>query len=133
MKRIIMLTLLIVAVVAIAASSNPAEKTELQNPADYIMYIGWSGTGTGAWQRFEIYYDRDTRTFEGKWWYDNAHCGWIEGKAVKDIDDVGVIGEGRFGGDYAGAWEGTFYFRGECFGKTWAKTYPPGDGKFYGM
>jgi hypothetical protein len=133
MKKVVTLALLIVAAAAIAASSAPGDAEMDQNSNDRIMYIYWSGHGTGAWQRFEIYYDRDTRTFEGKWWYDNTHCGWIEGKAVKDIDDAGVIGEGRFGGDYAGAWEGTFYFRGECFGKTWAKTDPPGDGEFYGM
>lgn len=133
MKKVVNLTLLMMAV-AIAASSSVHRGAQIdQNSNDRLMYIYWSGTGTGAWQRFEIYYDRDARTFEGKWRYDNAHCGWIEGEAYEEIGSVGVKGKGRFGGDYAGDWDGTFYFRGECFGKTWAKTYPPGDGEFYGM
>ncbi len=133
MKKIITLTIMTMAVLAIAGQSAPVDETAV-NPevGNALTTIYWSGTGTGAWQTFEIYYDTETGTFEGKWWYDDSHEGWIKGAATAEIIG-GVTGKGTFGGDYAGAWSGTFYFRGECFGKTWGKSDPPGDGEFKGI
>jgi hypothetical protein len=134
MKRILMLVLFTIVAVGTAASSAPPIADPNQDASNSVMYMYWSGRGTGAWQRFEIYYYPRSRTFEGRWWYDDdTHSGWIDGEAYEDIGGVGVRGRGHFGGDYAGAWDGTFYFRGECFGKTWAKTDPPGDGEFRGI
>lgn len=133
MKRIIVSSILVCMAVGFAASSAPRGDYNASANQVELMYIYWSGEGTGAWQRFEIYYYPESRAFEGRWWYDDAHSGWIKGEAYEDIGNVGVKGKGRFGGDYGGAWDGTFYFRGECFGKTWAKSYPPGDGEFWGI
>lgn len=132
MKRILMLGLLIAAALAVAASSAPADNQVDPEPIDELLYISWSGEGTGAWREFEIYYNPRTGEFEGKWRYDDTHRGWIKGKAVLGTP-TSVFGKGEFGGDYAGRWEGMFYFRGICFGKTWARTDPPGDGEFKGI
>ncbi|NLI99452.1 hypothetical protein GX441_12475 [bacterium] len=132
MKKIMTAFLTTTAGLLLAASSDPVGKTRIAPVDDNIMYVSWSGEGTGAWQKFEIYYDMETGLFEGKWWYDDEHSGTIKGAATAEIPG-GVTGKGRFGGDYAGAWTGTFYFRGICFGKTWAKSDPPGDGEFKGI
>jgi len=132
MKRILMLGLLVAAALAVAATSAPADNQVDTESNNKLLYISWTGEGTGAWREFEIRYDTKTGVFEGKWRYDNAHCGWIKGAAIAEIPG-GVKAKGCFGGDYAGDWEGTFYFRGICFGKTWAKSEPPGDGKFKGI
>lgn len=133
MNKTLCLALLTAAGLSFAAATAPGDNQVDTQTKNQILYISWSGTGTGAWQEFEIYYDPQTRTFEGKWFYEGEHRGWIQGRAVEDIGNFGVIGEGTFGGDYSGKWKGTFYFRGECFGETHAHSEPPGDGRFHGI
>jgi hypothetical protein len=132
MKKIVSVALILLAVGLIAAASDLTESKAVQEPDDSLMYMYWSGHGTGAWREFEIYYYPQTRLFEGRW-SNGERRGWIRGEAVENIDNVGVIGAGTFGGDWSGTWKGTFYFRGECFGETRATTFPPGSGTFWGI
>jgi hypothetical protein len=127
MKRIIMLTLLIAAGVAFAASSgSEGEVSKLTTTNQPLVIYCWEGEGTPIWTHFEIYYHQDPASLVGRmwgtWWRGDELGGWIEGRGYPDPtapSDNWIAGEGTFGGDDQGGWQGTFILNRECWGAVW--------------
>lgn len=127
MKKVAMLALLVAVGVALAAVTEPVEKNIDPNINDQPLVIYcWEGSGTPIWDRFEIYYHQDPASIVGRmwgtWWRGEELGGWIEGRGYPDPTapaENWIIGEGIFGGDDQGGWEGTFVLNERCWGSVW--------------
>lgn len=132
MKKALSIALLLMVVAAFAASSAPTQvaigpTSNLQDP------YCWCGVSTGPWETFEIHFDVGTGYMWGSW-YKCGSVGWIEGFGEPDPDGLGAnwyIGEGIFGGDDDGVWQGTFVLDWECWG-TVSSPDQPVIGEFHG-
>ena len=132
MKRLLLIAMLLIVGAAFAASSAPTQVAigPTSDPQALNPHC-WCGEATGPWETFEIYFDPGTGYMWGSW-YKGTTGGWIEGFGGPDPAGESAdwyIGEGIFGGDDTGGWQGTFVLNDKCWGKVWN---PDVIGDFYG-
>ncbi|TKJ43292.1 hypothetical protein CEE36_04460 [candidate division TA06 bacterium B3_TA06] len=123
MKRTLSIALLLMVGAAFAASTMPTQinigtTSDLQSLTIYC----WEGTASVLWDRFEIFYHKETGEMWGTWYRKEDEGGWIEGygePAPTGPAKNWIIGKGIFDGDDSGGWEGTFILDRRCWGNVW--------------
>ena len=123
MKKILSIALLLMVGAAFAASTMPTQATlgPTSDVQTLVIYC-WEGTASAIWDRFEIFYHKETGEMWGTWYRGEDEGGWIEGYGEPDPTapaENWIAGSGRFGGDDRGEWKGTFILDSRCWGNVW--------------
>ncbi|TKJ43291.1 hypothetical protein CEE36_04455 [candidate division TA06 bacterium B3_TA06] len=123
MKKILLISMLLIVGAAFAASTMPTQTNIGPTSALQALTIYcWEGTATAVWDRFEIFYHKETGEMWGTWYRGENEGGWIEGFGEPDPAGKSAnwyIGSGSFGGDDSGKWKGLFKLNDECRGDVW--------------
>jgi len=130
MKKLLLISMLLIVGAAFAASTMPTQgRIDARSDVQSLTIYCWEGTASVIWDRFEIYYHKETGEMWGTWYRGEDEGGWIYGVGEWDPDVPRILGSGTFGGDDSGEWEGIFYPYSRCWGKVWN---PDAIGDFYG-
>lgn len=123
MKKILSIALLLMVGATFAASSAPAQGDIGPGSDVQILTIYcWEGRAAAIWDRFEIYYHKETGEMWGTWYRGEDEGGWIEGFGEPDPTapaENWIAGSGIFDGDDRGEWKGTFILNSRCWGEVW--------------